>query len=127
MSAHTPGQQCDECEGFCLVPVVLLQTPVLAVEWVCHAATTIKDASGKVLAECSGHGRHSVEDEALAAEIVRRLNAHDELVAILWTLIDRNATIYAHEITLPMASHRAAIRVLREARAVLVKARGAAS
>jgi phosphosulfolactate phosphohydrolase-like enzyme len=58
-----------------------VQVPVQAVEWACRAATTIKDASGKVLAECSGHGRHSVEDEAIAAEIVRRVNAHDDLLA----------------------------------------------
>ena len=62
-------------------PDAPMQTPVRAVEWSCHAATTIKDASGKVLAECSGHGRYVEEDVAIAAEIVRRVNAHDELLA----------------------------------------------
>lgn len=64
-------------------PVVPLRLPVSAEHWNCHAATTLRDASGEVLAECSGHGRHSVEDEAIAAEIVRRVNAHEELVAAL--------------------------------------------
>lgn len=63
-----------------------LHLPVAAVEWACHAPTTIKDASGKVLAECSGYGRHAAEDEAIAAEIVRRVNAYDRLQADVMTL-----------------------------------------
>lgn len=80
---HSPGGQCDECEGFCLVPVTLFQAPVQAVEWSCHAATTIKDANGVVLAEVGGNGRHSLKDEAIAAEIVRLVNTHGELLHAL--------------------------------------------
>jgi len=60
-----------------------MNTPVQAVAWACHAATTIKDAAGDVIAECSGHGRHSADDEQLAAEIVRRINCHDDLLQAL--------------------------------------------
>lgn len=60
-----------------------VQVPVQAVEWVCHAATTIKDASGAVLCECSGQGRHSDESAQIAAEIVRRLNLHGLLLEAL--------------------------------------------
>lgn len=69
---------------FIAVPVTAdLPTPVKAVEWACHARTTIKDATGRVLAEVSGHGRHTDEDEMIAAEIERRVNAHDDLAALV--------------------------------------------
>lgn len=61
--------------------------PVQAVEWSCHAATTIKDADGVVLAEIGGNGRRLLEDEAIAAEIVRRVNAHDDLLAAVRPLV----------------------------------------
>lgn len=64
---------------------MVIAYPVQAVEWSCHAATTIKDASGAVIAECSGNGRHTDDDVAAAAEIVRRLNANDALVQELRT------------------------------------------
>jgi hypothetical protein len=64
-----------------------IKTPVQAVEWVCHAPTTIKDADGKVLAECTGQGQHSDDATAAAAEIARRVNAHDDLVAALRELM----------------------------------------
>lgn len=57
-----------------------MNTPVQALAWSCHAATTIKDAKGNVLAECSGNGRYSEEDELIAAEIVKRINCFDELL-----------------------------------------------
>lgn len=56
--------------------------PVHAVAWATHAATTIKDASGAVIAECSGHGRYSHEDAAIAAQIVAAMNAHADLIAL---------------------------------------------
>jgi hypothetical protein len=54
--------------------------------WTSHARTTIvQDIGGvvNVIAECGGHGRFSAQDEADAAEIVLRCNAHADLVAAL--------------------------------------------
>lgn len=97
-----------------------LKLPVQAVAWACHAATTIKDASGAVLAECIGHGNSTAEDEALAAEIVRRINAHDELLA---ALVDMEAFFFTRGSQADDAGYWAAIG---KARAAISAARGAA-
>jgi len=60
-----------------------LATPAQAVAWSCHAATTIKDAKGNVLAECGGNGRYSEEDELIAAEIAKRINCFQDLLNAL--------------------------------------------
>lgn len=105
-------------------PVVPLRLPVSADEWTVHAPTTIRDASGEVLAECSGHGRHSVEDEAVAAEIVRRVNAHDELVREL-----RNTAAFLQSACLVMLDSTArgmALAQVSAAQRVISKAGAAA-
>jgi hypothetical protein len=69
------------------------QLPVKAVEWNIHAATTIKDAAGNVLAECTGNGQHSDDAVRVAAEIEQRVNAHDELVAVARKFVDTIHTV----------------------------------
>lgn len=101
---------------------VALQTPMQAVEWVCHAATTIKDASGEVIAECSGHGRYAAEDVAIAAELVRRINGFDELLTV--------ARGVEHLLTKQKwtgAGDGLENELLRAARAVIAKVTGSAS
>jgi len=71
---------------------VNLATPAQAVAWSCHAATTIKDAKGNVLAECGGNGRYSEEDELIAAELAKRINCFDALLAALQTILARQDT-----------------------------------
>jgi hypothetical protein len=76
-----------------------VRTPVQAVEWACQAAaTTIKDANGSFIAECcSGCGWNPTEDMAVAAEIVRRINLHDELLEALTNLRDQIKTFTERE------------------------------
>lgn len=90
------------------------QLPVQAVEWSCHARTTIKDASGVVIAECNGPASHPADRVAIAAEIVRRVNAHGELVSLArrWAALDAgdwHPVRYASERARLLADTRAAI------------------
>jgi hypothetical protein len=63
-----------------------LALPLRAINWSCHAPTTIVgnvDGVQVVYAECSGHGRHSDQDARIAAEIAHRCNSNEQLVAAL--------------------------------------------
>lgn len=103
-----------------------LNSPVKSAAWANHAATTIMDASGQVLAECSGHGRHGAEDAAIAACIVQRLNAHDDLVSALKELHRVCASMdLEHEANRP--SEAEYIDAMEAAEAALAKATGSDS
>ena len=77
----------------------LFQLPWHAIEWVRHAKTTIvagpcvrtdrelaenlMPAGMIVVADVSGQGRYSSDDERIAAQIVHRVNCYDDLLAAL--------------------------------------------
>src|SRR4051794_36952820 len=72
-AAHTPG-------------------PWRAVEWSCHAPTTISARRGTenvIIAECHGHGRHSDEslaDACLIAAAPELLETLEDLLALVNSL-----------------------------------------
>lgn len=101
---HNPGGQCDACEGFCLVKRSVME---------------VLRATDDHLQKLQHYG-HSHELRSAMAAVQEVLDALDALV-------NRNATICANEVTLPLASHTAALRALRAARSALAKAKGAAS
>lgn len=62
--------------------------PWEAIEWACHAPTTIVATGGTVIAECSGLGRPHATVLADAAFIVRAVNSHEALLDALKRSLD---------------------------------------
>lgn len=70
-----------------------IKLPVMAVQWSCHAPTTIKDAAGDVIADIGGRGRSSAEDIAIAAELVSRINSGDSVALARSTIESQQRTM----------------------------------
>lgn len=80
-----------------------IKLPVMAVQWSCHARTTIKDAAGDVIADIGGRGRSSEEDVAIAAELVSRINSGDSIALARSRIIElekahESAIYFAHTV-----------------------------
>ena len=79
-----------------------------------------EDLGGLLIAECYADIRRPGEgarEEALAN--ARLFVLAGRMAAMLELLFDRDCRIYAHELTIPMLTHRDAVKVLIEARALL--------
>jgi len=83
--------------------------PWKAVEWSCHAPTTIK-ARDVIIAECSGHGRDA--DESLADS--RLIAAAPEMLEALIAVMD----------VIPFATNPIDSEIHQRAYAVIRKAKG---
>lgn len=98
-------------------PVAPIPGQLVARAWTSHAKTTIGhqlDSRFEPLANLGNFGRHNSDDEAYAAELVRRWNLHQELVVACAGL-------------LAMAeSGVTSLGALRAGRAVIAKAGSAA-